>query len=78
MSLLAGSRATFRGVCHNDSEVGGSAVEEGLVDDTGPSRNTAGQQRAHASKCPADLISKLANAEARVLEPTPDTFVVMM
>src|SRR5215469_5907381 len=31
MSLLTGSRATVRGVCHNNSEVGGGAAEEGLL-----------------------------------------------
>lgn len=34
MSLLTGRRATFRGVCHNDSEVEGGAAEEGLANDT--------------------------------------------
>jgi hypothetical protein len=39
MPLLTGSRATFRGVCHNDSEVEGGAAQEGLANDTRTNRS---------------------------------------
>ena len=46
MSLLTVSRATFRGVCHNDSEVEGGAAEEGLANDTRADR-TRGVRQGH-------------------------------
>jgi hypothetical protein len=74
MSLLTGSRARFRGVCHNHSEVDGGATAEGLADDRGTDhargvcqgyRGGAGDSSAHseprvaAGRRPAARTSKL-------------------